>query len=334
VTLEIKTSAERPRRQTFANIARRFGEDRPASRYEEGVLDLQAEVNFHYRPTWDPDFELHDKRRTVIRMADWYALRDPRQYYYATWNVARAALAQAVDKNFSFVEERKLVAAMAPGWEEKVRFYLLPFRHYEWGANMNSFYAADYAWGTAMSSAAAFAGADRLGMAQLLGRVGLVLDGGTGSSLAEAKRAWLEAQAWQPVRRLVEDSFVIGDWFENHVAQNLAFDGIFHPLVFGRFDAAGQGQGATAVSLLTQPVIEWFADHGRWVDAVIRTAAAESADNRRLLSGWFGKWVQRAADAAVPLANEVLGAAAGGRAVDELHHALAARAVGLGLAEG
>jgi phenol hydroxylase P1 protein len=333
VTLDIRSAAEKPRRQTFANIARRFGEDRPASRYEEAVLDVQADVHFHYRPTWDPEHEIHDRRRTAVRMADWYAFRDPRQYYYATWNIARAGLAQAADKALAFVEERRLVDGIAPEWVETVRFYLLPFRHYEWGANMNSFAVADFGYGAAITSAAAFAGADRLGMAQLISRIGLVLDGGSGTSLLAAKQAWLEAPEWQPVRRLVEDSFAIEDWFELFVAQQLAFDGIFVPLVFARFDAEGQRFQATALSLLAQPVSEWFADHGKWVDAVVRIAAAESMDNRRLLSGWFRTWTGRAALAALPLATKVLGASGAG-AVDELRHALEARALALGLGEG
>lgn len=332
MTLDIRSTAERPRRQTYANIARRLGEDRPASRYEEAVLDLQAEANFHYRPTWDPEHELHDRTRTAIRMADWYALRDPRQYYYATWNLARAALAQAADKAFAFVEERKLCEGLAPEWAELVRFYLLPFRHYEWGANMNSFYVADFGYGAAFTSAAAFAGADRLGLAQLIGRIGLALDGGAGTSLLAAKQAWLDAPPWQPVRRLVEDSFVIADPFETFLAQNVAFDGIFHPLVFGRFDEEGQRRGAMAVSLLAQPMTDLIADHTRWVDATVRTAAAESAENRRLLSGWYRAWSVRAADAALPLATHVLGAK-GITAIAELHRALDARAQQLGLGE-
>jgi phenol hydroxylase P1 protein len=47
VNIDIKSNAEKPRRQTFAHIARRFGEDRPATRYEEAVLDVQADANFH-----------------------------------------------------------------------------------------------------------------------------------------------------------------------------------------------------------------------------------------------------------------------------------------------
>jgi phenol hydroxylase P1 protein len=265
-------------------------------------------------------------------MADWYALRDPRQYYYATYNIARSAFAQAADKAFAFVEERKLVQGLPKDWAELVAFYLLPLRHYEWGANMNAFTVADLGWGTALTSAAAFSGADRLGLAQHFSRIGLALDGGAGTSLLAAKQVWLDAPEWQPARKLVEDSFVVGDWFELFVAQYLAFDGIFHPLVFERFDAEGSTRGAFAVSLLMQPVTEWAVDHTRWVDAVVKIAAAESTANRDLLLRWFRAWTARATEAALPLAKKVLGAK-GVVVVEELHHALEARAKALGLQE-
>ena len=48
------------------SIARRYGQDRPASRYDEAVLDVQADVNFHYKPLWAPEYELFDPRRTLV----------------------------------------------------------------------------------------------------------------------------------------------------------------------------------------------------------------------------------------------------------------------------
>ena len=55
MSIEIKTATLEPIRHSFANLERRFGE-KPASRYQEATYDLQAEVNFHYRPLWQPEF--------------------------------------------------------------------------------------------------------------------------------------------------------------------------------------------------------------------------------------------------------------------------------------
>ncbi|MCB2101641.1 MAG: aromatic/alkene monooxygenase hydroxylase subunit beta [Rhodobacterales bacterium] len=335
MSFQIKTLDIEPRRQTFAYIARRFGADRPASRYEEATYDVQARTNFHYRPIWAPEYEIHDENRTAVVMADWYVFKDPRQFYYATYNQSRAAMNQVLDGNFDTVEERGMLARVAPEWLATAKAYLVPLRHYEWGANMNNFTIADYGYGTQITSAAAFHAADRLGMAQVLGRIGLLLDDQTGASLDEGHAAWTDGAEWQDLRRAVEDMFVVEDWFEVFVAQNLAMDGILHPLVFDHFDAAGQAHNGAPLSMLTGFMVDWFKDSSRWVDAVIKAAAQESDANRALLSGWYATWSARAVQVARPLADRVLGDVGMGEgaeaAVATVAEQLNARARKLGL---
>jgi phenol hydroxylase P1 protein len=309
-------------------VARRYGEDRPASRYDEATLDVQATTNFHYRPLWAPQYEIFDTGRTAVVMEDWYAFADPRQLYYATYNINRAAMNAAADRAFEFVDDRDLVARIEPAWLDTVRHYLVPLRHYEWGADLNSLKITDYGYGTRVTSAAMFAAGDRLGMAQLLTRIGLVLEGNEPTGLEVARTAWLEAEDWQGVRRLVEDTLVIDDWFEVFVAQYLAADGIIHPLVYGTFDDAGLDRSATAVSMMCEFMVDWMKDNARWVDALVKVCAAESPANAQLISGWYRTWRDRAVEAASPLATTVLGSA---DAVSTIRDGLDARAQGLGL---
>ncbi|MFA5123486.1 aromatic/alkene monooxygenase hydroxylase subunit beta [Zavarzinia sp.] len=307
MSLEIKTASIQPRRHTFANVARRLGADKPASRYDEAMYDLQATEVFHYRPTWEPQYELFDSRRTAIVMADWHALRDPRQYYYGTYTIARSRMMEAAEKAFSFAEKRSTLSGLTPAWAARVQHYLLPLRHYEWGANMNNSLITDIGFCTAITQATMYATMDRLGIAQLISRIGLLLDDSTGSSLATAKELWLHDAAWQGLRQTVEDTLVMGDWFELFVAQNLALDGVIYPLVYRHFDAAGQAQGGAALSPLTEFMSDWFDETSRWVDAVITVAAKESEANRALLSAWTKTWKARAAEAVRPIATQVLG---------------------------
>lgn len=306
MTLEIKTTSLKPRRHTFANVARRLGADKPASRYDEAMFDLQATDIFHYRPTWEPQYELFDARRTAIKMADFYALRDPRQYYYGTYTIARSRMMESTEKNFSFVEKRSQMASIDPAWARKIQDYLIPLRHFEWGANMNNSQITDVGFGTAITQATMYATMDRLGIAQLISRVGLMMDGGSGESLNEAKLAWLNGPMWQPMRHMVEDSLVVPDWFELFVAQNLVFDAMVYPLVYSEFDSVGQAHGAAPLSMLCDFMADWFDETSRWVNAVVSTAAKESEENRVLLSGWYKSWAERAVAAVTPIAKHVL----------------------------
>ncbi|WP_078119092.1 aromatic/alkene monooxygenase hydroxylase subunit beta [Thiosocius teredinicola] len=305
--IDIKTDSVEPIRQTFAHVARRLGVDKPASRYQEATLDVQSEINFHYRPLWDPDREIFDRNRTAVKMDDWYAFRDPRQYYYGAWTITRSRQQDSMERNFAFVEKRQLFDTLEPAWRQRVADVLLPLRHLEYGANLNNTYITAYGWGTAITQATSFAAMDRLGIAQYLSRIGLIMDGNTGESLDTAKQAWMQAEQWQPLRRLVEDLLVVDDWFELYVAQNFALDGLLFPLVYERFDAELAQHGGSAMAMLTEFMVDWSAEHTRCVDAFLKTAAEESPQNKALLSSWTHKWSARCADALLPLAKVAVG---------------------------
>jgi phenol hydroxylase P1 protein len=91
VQYELRTKVIEQRRRTFTNLIERYG-DRPASRYQEGTIDLQAVENFHYRPLWAPDREIYDVGYSALRLADPYSFTDPRQLYYAPYVASRASM--------------------------------------------------------------------------------------------------------------------------------------------------------------------------------------------------------------------------------------------------
>jgi phenol/toluene 2-monooxygenase (NADH) P1/A1 len=303
MSVEIKTATVEPVRHTFSHVARRIGGDKPASRYQEATFDLQSDANFHYRPLWDPDHELYDKRRTAIVMKDWYAFKDPRQFYYGTYVLNRAKLQDTAEKNFEFVEKHGALAGLPKGLTRRIKAILLPLRHVEYAANLNNCYMSAYGWGTAVTQVTTYAMMDRLGIAQYLSRIGLLIDGNTGESLTVAKQSWLNDPVWQPLRKLVEDSFVVKDWFELFVAQNLVLDGLLYPLVYGRFGGELSQAGGSVVAMLTEFMDTWSAESVKWVDAIVKTAAAESPENKQLLSDWTRDWTARAGEALAPLAK-------------------------------
>jgi phenol hydroxylase P1 protein len=322
VSIEIKTAAIEPLRLTFDHLAERLGEKRAPSRYQEAVYDLQPALNFHYRPTWAPQYELYDASRTALRHDDWDQLFDPRQFYYASYVLQRSRQQDA--------QESELLAGLGEVWRAKVRRLVIPLRHVEWGANQLNCFIAAYGFGAPLTSAATFQMMDRLGNAQYLSRIGLLLSGNDPTVLETARQTWLEDPMWQPLRRLVEDLLVTTDWFEVHVAQNFVLDAILHPLVFDRFDRELSANGGGALALLTRFIVDWFAESCRWVDAVIRNAAAHDPANRATITAWFETWRQRAGEAAQPLAGCAFGES-GEQVLEGLLEELDQRAQKIGL---
>ncbi len=309
MSIEIKTTALQPVRNTFANIERRFG-DKPASRYQEASYDMQPSANFHYRPLWQPQYELNDVRRTAIVMQDWYDLRDPRQYYYGSYVQARAKMQETAESNYGFFEQRDLVSHLTDEVKTQLIKYLLPLRHVEHTANLNNVNASAYGYGTALTQAFMFAGMDRLGIAQYLSRIGLVLDGNTGASLAQAKGYWMEEALWQGVRAYCEETLVVADWFEVVVAQNVVCDNLMCDLYYNQFDQwLNQNQGQD-VGLLTEFMRVWYKDISRWLDSILKTVVAESPENKTLLETWVTRWREKGALAWTPVADAMLGVGA------------------------
>jgi phenol hydroxylase P1 protein len=330
VNIDLQARSIEPLRNTYAHVARYIGGDKPASRYQEATMGAQPSTNFHYRPTWDPEHELFDASRSAVVLADWYVLKDPRQFYYASWTMTRARQQDAVESNFQFVDTRGMVGKIPDDVRHKALQVLLPLRHAAWGANMNNASICAYGWGTAFTAPAMFHAMDNLGVAQYLTRLGLALD--DPSVLDEGKQAWLNEPRWQVLRRLVEDTLVVQDPFELFVAQNLALDGLLYPLIYGSFvDDHIAMKGGTAVAMLTAFMPEWHDESARWIDAVVKTAAAESDANRRVISGWTQAWTERAVAALAPVAELALGDN-GQTALDEARSLLAERCRKAGVA--
>lgn len=305
-SIDLQAKEIKPTRNTYTHVARYIGGDKPATRYQEATMGAQPTQNFHYRPTWEPQYELFDASRSAVKLADWYVLKDPRQYYYATWTMARARQQEAVEANYQFVDSRGLMGRMTDEVRAIACQVLMPLRHVAWAGNMNNCFIAAYGYGTALTAATTFHSMDQLGIAQYLTRLGLAVD--EPGVLDAGKNDWLNDPRWQVLRRLVEDTLVLKDPMEMFVAQNLAIDGQLYPLIYGAFvDEYLTIKGGTAIAMLTSFMPEWHDETSRWVDAVVKTAAAESAENMALISGWTKVWSDRVQAALAPVAEIALG---------------------------
>jgi phenol hydroxylase P1 protein len=330
MSIDISAKAITPIRLTYGNLKERFGDKRPASRYQEAAYDLQPTANFHYRPLWDKNHEIYDTSRTAIVMEDWYSFADPRQYYYGTYTIARAKQQEVAEHNYDFVDKRDLLEELPAEVKQAVRDVLVPLRHVEWAANMNNCQIDTEGYGTTICSVAMFNAMDRLGMAQYISRIGLLIDGNKTTTLDTAKAAWMDAPEWQKLRHAIEDMFVLKDWFELMVAQNFVLDGLIFPLLFDRFERKLSRNGGGTIAMLTEFMSEWYGETIRWTNALAKVTANESGANQELLSEWFGKWSARLSEALEPIAEKAFGAD-GGTELAEVKQELHARFAKQGL---
>jgi phenol hydroxylase P1 protein len=113
----------------------------------------------------------------------------------------------------------------------------------------------------------------------------------------------MDAPTWQPLRRYVEDSFVVKDPFELHTVQNLVLDGLLYPLVYDAIvDQIFATRDGAAIAMLTQFMTQWSAETRKWVDATMKAIVAESEENRTVVQDWVDAWLPRAKEALLPVA--------------------------------
>lgn len=328
---ELKTQVIEPQRQTFTHVAKRFG-DKPASRYLEGIIDVQPKEHFHYRPTWDPSREIYDETFSIFRLTDTYSFLDPRQFYYAPYVTARAAHHEAFATSLQYIEDRGLLERLSEGWKSVLTELVIPLRHLESGGQLILCGMARFGYGASITQAAAYSAFDRVGNAQILSRAGIALGGGTADLLGEAKEHWMEDAALQGLRKLTEEAIVEPDWGIG-LLQLDAVDHLLYDLLYGLLDDEAVDGGAPAYSLIAQHMSGWFTDNRKWIDALYKTWRADpelGETNAQLLQEHGQAAVDKALAAVTPFAeriDELLGVGAVDRVTAKAAQVRAAHAV-------
>jgi phenol hydroxylase P1 protein len=262
---EIKQKVIEPKRQAFDYLVKRYG-DRPASRYIEGTVDVQQRENFHYRPTWMEGVEIFDKNYSELKLTDYYSFLDPRQFYYYTYNLARAKAYEAVDKYFEYCEERGLFTNIDEKWLKVFTRYFIPLRHLEYAGWILLCGVARFGYGTSITQSALFNACDRYGNAQLITRIAFELPETDGDIFELAKRTWLEDTVFQPLRKYVEELLTVQDWGEVLIGLNLSLDVFINPLVHIELDKLAVENNVSVFSFFSKYLYDLFADNMKWIE--------------------------------------------------------------------
>ena len=164
---------------------------------------------------------------------------------------------EVAEADFEFVETRGLADRFDDAARRVALDFYVPLRHVAWGANMNGAYQCAYGYGTAIQpclyaawTSWALPSTSRPGPAA----------GQPWASWKRASKPGWKRPPGSPLRRLVEDTWVMKDWFELYVAQNVVLDGVLFGLAYKGSIRALSERAGPVVSMLTRFQAEWAQD--------------------------------------------------------------------------
>lgn len=281
-----------------------------------------AKFNYHFRREpapfeMDPQapfnlFYLQHREGSAFNVEDWEGFRDPAKLTYADYVTLQHERETYVDLLTDHHEAAESAADLDPAWVATLRDLFVPLRFPLHVLQMTGLYVGQMAPTAFIINCANFQAADELRRIQRIAYTVKVLANAHGDDLAAtatARDPWEQGEAWQPLRRVLEQLLAVRDWGEAFVALNLAVKPVVDALVNGRLSELAALGGDEYLSLL---MAEFQLDAARsrdWTAALVRHAVAQDPAMRDVVQGWLATWQPRA-DAAVEGLAPLFGAAA------------------------
>jgi hypothetical protein len=280
---------------------------RRATLYEDVTIDTQPSVHRHLNRGWPVSFEdgrgTWDDASTTLRSGDWFAFRDPGQYWERPFYQHASALERQVESAMRLVED------FSPEWVELLRARLQVSAFVEHGLWFALATIARACLSDSVATCVCLQAAMKQRSAQAIVLYAMDLERHHGPFPIEtAREAFLSDPRWQPTRRYLEKLAATVDWGEVLVAANLCFEPIVGTLLrrdFGIRQAAANGDTVTPV-LAGAATEEWEWARA-WTEEFVRFLCADASygdSNRELIDGWVAQWEPLAMDAAAALAPD------------------------------
>jgi NAD(P)H-flavin reductase/ferredoxin len=300
---------------------RQFGWFTPAKKratlYEDVTVDTQPSIHRHVTRGWPVSFPdgrgLWDDDSTKLRSGDWFAFRDPGEQWERPYYVAGNAGEQQIEGAINSAIEEGLLADFSAEWVAFLKEYLQLPAYVEHGLWFATATIARDGLSDSVSQCLALEAAMKQRSAQALVLYAMDLEQIHGEfSMQAAHRTFMEDDAWQPMRRLLERLAATWDWCEVLFAANLCFEPIVGTLLrreFGTRAAAANGDVVTpALASVATQEWEWVR---AWTTALSRFLLEDpefGEANREQIVSWVEDWLGEAiaaAEALIPIAERI-----------------------------
>jgi toluene monooxygenase system protein E len=296
-----------PPRKTYSRLA---SGRRVPPEYE--IVSSDLHYNYPHRfelPETLPvvDWYYRNREGSPMRANNWEAFSDPRRTTYRGYNELRDRREDMVDGLFREIDETGYDDELDGAWVTFLDLWYAPLRYPAHGMQMLSAYVAQLAPASRISNCAAFQAADEMRRLQRIAhRTAQLAEHRTGVNTGEHRQLWEEADAFQPLRELIERALVTYDWGQAFIVTNVVIkprlDRLVNEAIAGNLAVINHDPILRDIHFSFNEDARWHRD---WTATLLQVAISDTPANADLVAQWVETWKPLADDALSELAGIV-----------------------------
>ena len=293
------TDGRPPARKTYSRLA---AKRRLPTEYELVSTDLHYNYPDGFELTDTPVIDWYRRHRegSKLNSTGLETFADPRRTTYRSYTELQDRKEDLVDGLLRQVDDEAYDEELSEGWVDFLDRWYAPLRFPSHGLQMLATYVAQMAPSSRVTNCAAFQAADEMRRVQRIAyRTAQLADHGPAVDIGIHRRRWEDADAYQPLRELIERALIAYDWGEALVVTNVVIKPYFDRLV--NLELAG-----ALATLNHDPVLRhvhfsldedarW---HREWSSLLLGVAITDRPENADVLWNWINAWRPLAVEAA------------------------------------
>jgi toluene monooxygenase system protein E len=298
------TIERRPARKTYSRLA---ATRRMPSEYELVSTDLHYNYPDSFELTDTPVIDWYRRHRegSKLQSTNWESFADPRRTTYRDYTQLQDRKEDMIDGLLREVDEDAYDNELSQEWIEFVDRWYAPLRFPIHGLQMLAAYVAQMAPASRATNCAAFQAADEMRRVQRIAyRTAQLADHRPAVDVASHRRRWEEAEAYQPLRELIERALIAYDWGEALVVTNVVikphFDRLVNVELAGSLAVLNDDPVLRHIHFSLDEDARWHRD---WSRRLLKFAIDDRTENLEVVSGWIDGWRPRATRAIGALAS-------------------------------
>ncbi len=298
-------AAHAPKLKTFSRLA---DGRRVPSEYE--IVSSQLHYHFPHK------FELSQenpvskwyyqyREGSPLKCENWETFADPRRTTYRGYNGLQDDKETLVDGLLAEIDDSGYDDKLSQEWIDFLHHWYGPLRYAAHGLEMMSAYVGQMAPASRVTNCSTFQAADEMRRLQRIAYRSVQLNQHRGGCDPAAHRGfWEDAEAFQPLRKLLEEALIAYDFGESFTALHLVIKPRIDPLINEQM--CGELAAANTDTILREIHYSFNEDskwHRRWSTDLARAVIADTAGNADQMNEWIDKWKDAGDEAVTALAG-------------------------------